>query len=98
MSRRKRREFSPEFKAKVCIEVLKEEKSLGEIASAYEIHPNVLRKWKKEFLERSSQIFATEKQKKDKEEPSVEELYQQIGQLKVENEWIKKKLKPLGLL
>jgi transposase-like protein len=98
MSKRKRRDFSPEFKARVCIEVLKEEKSLGEIASAYEIHPNVLRKWKKEFLEKSSQIFANGNKKNNTEEPNVDELYKQIGQLKVENEWFKKKLKPLGLV
>jgi transposase-like protein len=97
MSKRRRREFKPEFKAKVCIELLKEEKTVGEIASKYEIHPNVLNKWKREFLERSSEIFKSKKEKKE-ERISEDDFFKEIGKLKVENEFLKKNLKKLGMI
>jgi len=93
MSKTKRREFSPAFKAKVCLEVIKEETSIGELAARYEVHPTVIRAWKKEFLERASEIFVDKRKQKKSEKPVTEEmLYKQIGQMKVENDWLKKTL------
>lgn len=96
MTKRTRRKFSPALKAKVCIEAIREEKTIAELAKEYEVHVNVIRTWKKEFLERASEIFANGKEKNGAEnrEPG---LYQQIGQMKVENDWLKKKLGLLDL-
>jgi len=55
--RKKRQNHSPEFKAKVAIEALKEQKTISELAQFYEIHPNQISTWKKEFLENASQVF-----------------------------------------
>ena len=97
MSKRKRRKFSPALKARVCIEALSEATSIGEVASKYEVHANVIRSWKKQFLENASVVFETDKEKNPAEarEP---ELYQHIGQMKVEIDWLKKKLGPLGVI
>jgi transposase-like protein len=89
MSKRKRANYTAEFKARVCIEAIKEELTLSELAAKYEVHSNLISKWKKEFLERAGEIFKEPKQKK---ETDNSKLYQQIGELKVENDWIKKKL------
>ncbi len=96
MTKRTRRKFSPALKAKICIEAIREEKTMAELAAEYEIHANIIRNWKKEFLERSSEIFLNGKQKNGAEdrEPT---LYQQIGQMKVEIDWLKKKLGLLDL-
>jgi transposase len=87
MSKRKRTSYTAEFKARVCIEAIKEELTLSELAAKYEVHGNLISKWKKEFLERAGEIFKEPKQKK---ETDNSKLYQQIGELKVENDWIKK--------
>lgn len=96
MTKRTRRKFSPALKAKICIEAIREEKTIAELAAEYEIHVQIIRNWKKEFLERASEIFLNGKQKNAAEnrEPG---LYQQIGQMKVENDWLKKKLGLLDL-
>lgn len=95
MPKRTRRNFSAEFKAKVVIEALKERSTAEDIASKYEIHPNQLHLWKKEFLSKAANVFAPgEAPMKDQkqQEDFVEKLYAQIGQQKVEIEWLKKKL------
>jgi len=97
MSKAKRRKFSPALKAKVCLEVLREEASIGEVASKYQVHANVIRSWKKLFCENASVVFETEKEKNPAEEREPE-LYQQIGQMKVENDFLKKKLGLLGVI
>ena len=87
-----RKEYSPAFKAKIALEAFKEVKTISEIASMHEIHPDVIRRWKRELSERVEELFSD---KRKKEERSAEELqsqlYQQIGQLKVELDWLKKK-------
>jgi len=90
-----RRKFSSAFKARVAIEALKERESLAELSKRFEVHPNMISKWKQEFLEKSSGVFD---QKSDKE-PGVdpEKLYAKIGQLEIENDFLKKSLKKTGL-
>lgn len=90
-----RRKFSGAFKAKIAIEALKERESLAELAKRYEVHPNIISKWKQEFLERSGEIF----EKKSENEPEIdaEKLYAKIGQLEIENDFLKKNLKKIGL-
>jgi len=93
--KRSRRKFTAEFKAKVALEAIKEQKSLSELAEQFELHPNLISMWKREFLENASNVFS--KNNDDKRfiaeaEKEKEELFKQIGQLKVENDWLKKKV------
>ena len=87
-----RRTHDAGFKAKVALEAIKGEKTVAEISSKYGIHPNQVGKWKKEVLERLPEIFNGKIKKSEKTADELQaELYQQIGQLKVENDWLKKK-------
>jgi transposase-like protein len=92
-----RRQFTPEFKTRIVLEFLREEKPLGELAAEHEISPNQLRNWKKEFLENATRVFSESKQEKElraKEKAMDEErreLMAKVGQLTIEVDWLKKK-------
>jgi transposase-like protein len=91
--KRTRRTFSAEFKAKVAIEAIKEVKTTSELAQIYQIHPNLIGLWKKEFLLNAPKVFDSGKEESDhirKLENEKEELIRQIGQLTVDNNWLKK--------
>ena len=90
----KRRKFSPEFKLKAVVKVLKGDKTASQLAGELEVHPMVLSEWKRQFLENGSQIFEKPKKssKKNQGKTETSELFEQIGRLKMENEWLKKKL------
>jgi len=93
MGKNKRRNFSADFKAKVAIEAIKEQQTLSELASKYELHPNQIAEWKRLFQSSASSIFVSETGKKsDKEAEDTASLYEQIGRLQVENAFLKKKL------
>jgi transposase len=95
MEKKNRRKFNAEFKAKVVLEALKERSTVEELGKKYEIHPNQIHTWKKEFLNNASIVFSSgEKRMEDKmlHEEEREKLYAQIGQQKVEIDWLKKKL------
>lgn len=92
----KRRKFSGSFKAKVAIAALKEQETLAELAVRYEVHSNMISKWKQEFVDRSKEIFETSPPDKQDEE-KMEQLYTKIGKLEVERDWLKKNLKKAGL-
>lgn len=88
-----RKRYSGKFKAKVAVEVIREHETVAELATKYEIHRSLLTKWKKEALDRLPSIFsALTEEKANNNERLIEELYKQIGQLKVENDWLKKKV------
>jgi transposase len=88
----KRTRYSAEFKAKVALAALREQKTLSELATEFEIHPNQITDWKKQLLEHSPEIFSAHIAKGAKEHEKVEDqLYQQIGRLKTELDWLKKK-------
>jgi putative transposase len=92
-----RKRYSAEFKARVALEVLKGQRTLNEIASDYGVHPTQLTAWKKQILEELPQIFSDKRVKANKEQEALQDrLYQQIGQLKVELDWLKKKSSLLG--
>jgi len=92
----KRQKHSGAFKAKVAIEALQERETLSELAKKYEMHPNQIARWKKEFLERAPQLFE-KTHPADKDEKDMEKLFAKIGQLEMEREFLKKNLKKLGL-
>jgi len=95
MEKRNRRKFSADFKVKVVLESLKERNTIEELAKKYEVHPNQIHIWKKEFLKNASLVFSSgERNMEDKklQEEEREKLYAQIGQQKVEIDWLKKKL------
>ena len=94
--RKKRRNFSSKFKAKVALEALREQKTLAELASKYELHANQITAWKKELIEGSSELFERKRGPKEEYDKDKEaKLYQQIGQLQFELDWLKKKYKEL---
>jgi transposase-like protein len=90
----KRKKISADLKAKVALEAIKEIKSTSQLAQEFEVHPNQITLWKKELQGGASELFKTKKDKKVIDnELLVPRLYQEIGQLTVEIDWLKKKLK-----
>lgn len=93
MEKQTRRKFTAEFKTKVVLEALKERSTIEQIAKKYEVHPNQISGWKKEFLSKATQVFGSGNGSEAHDSEAVQErLYAQIGQLKVENDFLKKKL------
>lgn len=92
-----RRNHDAAFKAKVALEAVRGTKTMAQLSSEYGVHPNQIGQWRKRLLEELPGLFSDrrERLKKDDEE-LVAELYRQIGQLKVELDWLKKKSQVLG--
>jgi putative transposase len=87
-----RRNHSAEFKARVALEAIKGIKSMTELASEYEVHPNQISKWKKQVLAELPGIFSDRRKREENSEEELKaRLYQQIGQLQFELDWLKKK-------
>ena len=91
---RTRRRFDAAFKSKVALEAIRELKTIAEIAKQFKVHPNQVTMWKKQLLGGASLAFESDAvaSKKKDDEPESAELYEQIGRLKVELEWLKKKV------
>jgi len=94
--KRGRRVFSGAFKAQVAIEAFKERETLAELSKRFEVHPNMIKRWKQELIDRSSEIFET-KSPEDNSEVEKDRLYAKIGQLEMEREWLKKISRKGGL-
>ena len=92
-----RKHYDKEFKAKVAIKAIKGEKTIQELATLYGVHPNLVALWKKQLQENAPELFERTQKDKDKEaaQHKEEELFKEIGQLQVENEFFKKKYKQL---
>ena len=89
-----RKRYSPQFKAKVVQEILREEKSINQLASEYEVHVTQLRQWKRKVLEGLPDLFRLDQSKDDdlkKLEAEQEYLYAEIGRLTTQLNWLKKK-------
>jgi len=95
--RKIRSKLDSSLKAKVALEAIKGEKTIAQLASEYGVHPNQIGQWKKRLLEGLPGLFSDKRKKKEKDSEELsDELYRQIGQLKVELDWLKKKSKLLG--
>jgi len=89
----KRKRYSAEFKSKVALEAVKGHKTLSELASEYQVHPNMITQWKNQLTRDARDIFSKNQGKsKRKEQEETSYLYQKIGQLNIELDWLKKKL------
>ena len=89
---RKRRQHSAQFKFKVALEASKGDKTVNELASEYNLHPTQISSWKKQLLEEGAGVFSHHTSARQQEQVGREaELYEQIGRLKMELEWLKKK-------
>ena len=90
---RTRKRFSKEFKAKVAFEALKGEKTMAELSSEFGVHASQITKWKKELADGIPGIFTGKGDPEEKSKDKLtEDLYKRIGQIEVENNWLKKKL------
>ncbi len=90
--RKKRRQYSNQFKFKVALEAVKGLKTINEIAGTYSVHPSQVKNWKKQLLTEGPAVFGGNIAQQLREQEAREaELYEQIGRLKMELEWLKKK-------
>ena len=96
--RRKRRSFSAEFKARVVRAALREDKTLAELASHFDIHPNQITEWKRQAVDALPDVFSRRKRDIVKDaEVRETRLYEQVGKLQVELDWLKKKARELAI-
>lgn len=94
---RKRRVFSSTFKAKVALDAIREVKTIAELAKQHQVHPTQIALWKKQLLDGAEALFDQGPSKKvASDEPQVSELYEQIGKLNIQLEWLKKKVAEHG--
>ena len=89
---RRRKRYDNRFKAEVAIEAIKNQQTVAQIASEYGVHPNQVSQWKKQVLDQLPELFTNQRSKSTTDSDQlVDELYRQIGQLKVELDWLQKK-------
>lgn len=90
-----RKTFTSDFKAKVVLEILKEEKSISQLSSEHEVHANQLGKWKKQVTDNMHVLLEDGRRKEDEEKEAfkkqIQELYAEIGKLTTQLNWLKKK-------
>jgi transposase-like protein len=88
----KRKQYNMQFKFKVALDAAKGVKTINQLASDYELHPNQVSGWKKQLLEEGPSLFSRRTDRQQEQQAAQEaELYEQIGRLKMELEWLKKK-------
>ena len=89
---KQRQRRSAQFKFQVALEAVKEQKTLSQLASEYEVHPTQIAQWKKQLLDGGTSLFGQQRVREHQEQSAREaELFEQIGRLKIELEWLKKK-------
>ncbi|MFH1776612.1 MAG: transposase [Candidatus Omnitrophota bacterium] len=87
---KKRKIYPKEFKARVALEALKEAKTIAELSSKYEVHSNMISKWKKQLQDNIADIFIRKNDQEPDAQQQIENLYKEIGRIQVENAWLKK--------
>lgn len=101
MSKKNRRVHDDAFKTRVVLESLKEDRTIAELSSQYEVHPNQIGQWRKKFIENAPRVFSGNKSEEERIrqlEEEKEELHKQIGEQAMDNAYLKKNLKKLGLI
>jgi transposase-like protein len=96
----KRKQYSPQFKAKVALEDVRGEKTLSELSSQYKVHPTIINNWKRQLLEEASSLFdkgSDASPTNESQQSQIDELYRQIGKLKVERDFLASRSAQLGL-
>lgn len=94
---KQRKTYSSDLKVRIALEAIKGQKTINEIAGQYGVHPNQVTQWKKQALEGLPDLFSTRRARVAEDNEALKaNLYQQIGQLKVELDWLKKKVGLLG--
>jgi len=88
----KKKKYGKEFKARVALEAIKGEKTIAQISSEYEVHSNMVTKWKKQLKENVANIFIRKNEQEPDAERKIDNLYKEIGRIQVENAWLKKNL------
>ena len=88
----RRKKYSAEFKAKVALAALRNEQTVGELSGHFGVHPTMISSWKRSLLDGAADIFDKGQKSRKQNENQVDELFRQIGQLKVENDFLSKKL------
>lgn len=89
---KKRNRYTPEFKAKVALAALRNEETISELSARFEVHPTMISGWKRALLEGAAEVFNKGRSFRKQTETQIDDLYRQIGQLKVENDFLSKKL------
>ncbi len=89
---KKRKKHSSEFKAKVALTALKNEETTAELAQRFGVHPTMISTWKRSLLEGSADIFDKAPNSRKQTDEKIDELHRQIGKLKVENDFLSRKL------
>ena len=95
--KRKRKQYSGAFKAKVGLEAMIGIKTTAQIAREHQVHPLLVTQWKKTLRDRMPELFERGKPEVDESEKTIAQLHQKIGQLTVDLDWLKKKCRQLGL-
>jgi putative transposase len=94
---KKRRKYSAQFKFEIALEAAKELQTITELSSEHGVHPNQIGQWKRQLIEQGAEVFSKSTADKDKKQEAVQaELFEQIGRLKMELEWLKKKSTGIG--
>ena len=89
---KKKKKYGKEFKARVALEAIKGEKTIAQISSEYEVHSNMVTKWKKQLKENVANIFIRKNEQEPDAERKIDNLYKEIGRMQIENAWLKKNL------
>ena len=96
----KRKQYKPQFKARIALEAVRGHKTVPELSSQHNIHPSMINNWKRQLVDGASELFeAGRKQAQEKQDhqAQIDELYRQIGQLKVERDFLANRSAQLGL-
>jgi len=87
-----RKKHSPQFKAKVALATIKNDETIAQIANRFGVHPNMVSTWKRQMLEGAADIFDKNHSSRKQDQAETDELYRQIGKLKVDNDFLSRKL------